>query len=473
MSAASNVADVEPEPEPKSEPEPGEKGFQLTDLGNARRLAAEHGGDVRYVHDWGRWLAWDGGRFRLDDTGEHVRRAKAVTRSLLLDVAAAAPGEIAKRIAAHAARSQSDRAIRAMLNLAQSEPGIPVVPEDLDRNPWVFNVANGTIDLEYGDLRAPRRDELLTKRSSVLYDPDAPCPRWLAFLDRVLDRDQDLVAFVQRAVGYTLSGKTTEQVFFLLYGAGANGKSTFLETIRVLLGEYAIQAPVETFLEHRDGAIPNDVARLRGARFVAATETPEGRRLNETLVKRMTGSDTITARFMRGEWFDFAPTFKVWLATNHLPEIRGTDDAIWRRVRAIPFTVTIPEDERDKTLIATLRHELPGILNWALVGCQGWQDNGLQPPAAVTNATTSYRADMDVLGRFLEDECDVGEALRTKAGELYTRYEYWCGRNGEDVLSQQALGRRLSNRGFGKQRGNDGRSWLGLALRRAPRGHDA
>ena len=252
----------------------------------------------------------------------------------------------------------------------------------------------------------------------------------------------------------------------IFYGPGANGKTTLIETVRSLLGDYGMQAPAETFLEKRDTGIPNDVARLRGARFVAATETAEGRRLNEALVKRMTGGDTIVARFMRGEWFEFPATFKVVLATNHRPEIRGTDEAIWRRIRLVPFTVTIPAEERDHELPAKLRAELPGILRWAVEGCLAWQRDGLDTPEAVVAATADYRSEMDLLGEFIEDCCIVDPNVRSKASDLYNRFNYWSDQSGQRVrLTQQAFGRRLNERGFDQSRSNSARWWVGVGIR--------
>jgi putative DNA primase/helicase len=269
---------------------------------------------------------------------------------------------------------------------------------------------------------------------------------------------------LQRAIGYTLSGSTTEQVLFLLWGSGANGKTVTLETVRALLGEYGQQTPAETFLERRE-TIPNDVARLRGARFVAAVETPEGRRLNETMVKRLVGGDTMAARFMRGEWFEFSPSFKAWIGTNHKPVIRGTDEAIWRRIRLLPFTVTIPEAERDGELAAKLLAELPGILRWALEGCLAWQADGLGAPPAVEAATADYRRSMDVLGDFFDDVCVLHPDAKAKAGDLYAAFVGWCDRNGErERLTKQAFGRRLTERGFQSKRDGRARWWLGLGL---------
>jgi len=335
-----------------------------------------------------------------------------------------------------------------MLTLANSEPGIPVMPSDLDANPWTLNVLNGAINLRTGQLSKPRRQDLITKLAPVIYDPDAQCPLWERFLLEVMGGDQELVSFLQRAIGCTLTGDTSEQVIFILHGKGANGKSTLLETLRAMLGEdYTVQIRAESLMVKQGDTIPNDIARLKGARLVNARETEEGKRLAEALVKEMTGGDTMTARFMRGEFFDFKPEFKLFLAANHKPTIRGTDLAIWRRIRLIPFDVTFPEDKQDKQLAKKLRRELPGILAWAVRGCQGWQVlGGLGTPAAVKTATEEYRSESDTLAAFLE-ECTVTEDnTETQAKPMYEAYKAWCEENGERYEKQTMFGRRIKER---------------------------
>jgi putative DNA primase/helicase len=436
--------------------------FPLNDVGNALRIKARHGRDLRYCHPWGCWLAWMGSHWQRDDIGYAEHCAKETLRQLAADLAEMEDDQARKQLARHIARSEDAQRIRGAVFLLRSD--LPVVPDQFDADPWVLNCANGTIDLRTGGLRPHSRRDLITKMSPVAYDPDAIPLRWITFLEEILP-DPAVRSFVQRLCGYSLTGVTSEQVLTIFYGGGANGKSTFNETLLRILGDYAQTAPAETFLDRRDG-IPNDVARLRGARFVSASELGEGRRLNEALVKRMTGGDTIVARFMRAEWFEFTPTFKAVLVTNHRPEIRGTDEAIWRRIRLVPFTVTIPAERRDPELPAKLESEAAGVLAWAVEGCLDWQRNGLGAPEAVTAATADYRGDMDVLGGFLEDCCRIGDGLRAKASELYTRYGYWCTTNGEtNGLSAKAFGLRLAERGFTSHRGTGGtREWLGLTL---------
>lgn len=436
----------------------------FTDTGNARRLARLHGDDLLHCHPWRRWLVYGGGRWALDETGEVMRRAQATASALLIQ-ASNAIGEEREKLTRHALSLESDRNLRAMISLAAAQPGIPVRPEDLDAAPWMLNVANGIIDLRTGELLPHDRAALLTKLAPVEFDPSATAPLWKAHLERVLP-DPEVRAFLQRAVGYSLTGVTTEQVLFLMWGGGANGKSVTTEAIFEVLGDYALKTPAETLLARRGDSIPNDIARLRGARFVSAVELEEGRRLAESRVKELTGGDTVSARFMRAEYFDFRPVCKLWISTNHKPAVRGTDEAIWRRLRLIDFTVTIPEPERDLRLQEKLRSELPGILAWAVEGCLAWQQGGLRAPAAVLMATATYREDQDVLGAFLEERCVLGAGHWTFTDALYQAYREWTEANGERAISQKALATRLAERGCSSDRKGHGgrRTWHGIGL---------
>jgi putative DNA primase/helicase len=437
---------------------------RFTDLANSERFVAQHGEDVRYCHQWGKWLVYNGTRWERDETGQVHRLAIETVRGIYHEAAEAEDDRRRKELAKHAAHSEAEARIRAMLELAKSQ--VPVSPHELDADPWVLNCENGTVDLVgSGDLMPHRREDLITKLAPVHYDPEAVAPAWDAFLERVLP-GEDLRAFVQRAVGYSATGDTSEQVMVINYGVGANGKSTFQEGVSAALGDYAMRAPTEMLLTKRAGGIPNDVARLKGARFVAASETEEGRRLAESLVKDLTGQDTISARFMRAEWFDFKPTHKLWLSTNHKPEIRGTDNAIWRRIRLVPWAVTIPPAEQNKRLQATLRRELPGILAWIVRGCLEWQRIGLQAPNEVRKATGEYRAEMDVLAGFLAECCELGHAHWDYAKDLYASYTRWCDESGEKPEPQRKFGGRLGERGFQRDRGGSRGAgiWRGLRL---------
>jgi putative DNA primase/helicase len=441
---------------------------KLSDLGNAQRLIARHGNKLRYCHPWGRWLVYDGRRWQTDETREVVRCGIDTVKALASDALELADDKRREKTVIHALKSEGDSRIRAMLSLARSLEGIPVLPNELDADPWALNLMNGTLDLRTLELRQHRPGDLITKLAPVEYDAAAAAPRWSAFLERTFAGDVELGRFVQRLVGYSLTGATGAQLLPICFGHGANGKSTFLETIRRIAGDYGHQAPSE-LLMHRDrsrgGATP-DLADLQGRRFVAAVETGDGRRLDEPLVKQLTGGDAINARRLYGQPFTFTPAHTIWLATNHRPEIRGSDLAIWRRVHLIPFGASIPSAEQDPHLLEKLLDESAGILAWALDGCRRWQKGGLGAPAAVTAATAEYRDAMDVLGAFIADCCVEQEQARTKAGDLYNRFGYWADANGEhDKPSQKAFGMRLRERGFSDSRGAKGvRYWNGISL---------
>jgi putative DNA primase/helicase len=435
--------------------------LNLTDVGNAHRFVSRHKGRIQYVHAWKKWLVWDGRRWRQDDSGEIYRLALEAIRDMYAAAADIEDNKERKQLASHAIKSESKQRIESMIALAENL--VPARPDDLDTDPMLFNVLNGTIDLRTGEMRDHNPDDLITKLSEVRYDLKAECPTFKAFLSDVLDDDPELQTFVQRLAGYSLSADTREQILTFAWGNGQNGKTTLLNTLLALLGEYGMQTPTDTLLIRRTDGIPNDIARLRGARLVAATEVEENRRLSEALVKQLTGGDRISARFMRGEWFDFTPTFKIMLATNHKPVIHGTDHAIWRRIRLIPFTVTIPNEKKDPNLSKKLKRELPGILNWAIAGCLDWLKEGLPMPQRVEQATSAYRSEMDVLSDWFQDRCVIESNAECYSGDLYQSYKTWCEATGEKPKSQKWLSMRLGERGFQSTKGSKGkRKWLGI-----------
>jgi putative DNA primase/helicase len=326
----------------------------------------------------------------------------------------------------------------------------------------LLTVANGTIDLRTGRLRQHEPADLITRASPVTYDADARCPRWERFLLEVFEGDLELIFFVRSLVGYCLTGDTREQKFAVLFGHGCNGKSTFLDVVKHLLGDLAATSPFESFARARGDRGPrDDIARLRGARVVTASEAGEGRQLDAAVVKEITGGDVIAARFLYGSYFEFRPEFKLLLATNFKPRVDGDDDAIWRRVLLIPFAASF-EGREDRDLTATLRGELSGILNWALEGCADWRREGLVSPPAVQEATRGYRAEEDHFGGFLEERTRKGGQVTS--AELWAAYEAYCGETGEPPLSPKAVGNRLRKRGFTATRSNSVRTYHGLRL---------
>ena len=444
---------------------PPRQAYLCTDTGNAERLRDRHGADLRYCHPWGRWLVYDGASYRVDDRGAVVALAKAAARSVFEEAKEAPDDETAKRLGKWARDSLSEGKLRAMISLAQSEPGIPVLPEELDASADLLNVLNGTIDLRTGELREHRREDLITKVAPVVYDPDAAAPTWAATLERVLP-SEEVRAFFKRLCGYAITGDVSEHILPVLYGTGANGKSTVLNALLEAVGEYGMQAAPDLLIA-KSGGHPTEVADLFGMRLVASIEVEDGRRLAESLVKQLTGGDKVRARRMRQDFWQFDPTHTAFLCTNHKPEIRGTDNAIWRRIRLIPFTETIPPAEQDKKLPEKLRAELPGILAWCVEGCLEWQRDGLQAPDEVRKATGAYRSEMDVIGAFLRDECEVGRDHRASFKEVYDRYEEWCEDGGEKPETRRKFNARLKERGrFTDRRSGPGGSneWHGLRL---------
>ena len=439
--------------------------WKRTDYGNAERLIHAHGRDLHYCYAWDEWLAWDGTRWEPDASGDVMRKAKQTVRQIWQD-AADLQGTGGEALAKHAAKSESSARLTAMIKLARSEEGVPVDPSDLDRDPWALNTPGATVNLKEGNAFPPRRSDLHSKVANVPYDPDAECPRWLQFLQEIFEGDAELIDFVQRAVGYTLTGSTREQCIFILHGSGANGKGTFVETIAEALGDYAQSARADLLMNRGRSNGPSEAeAALHGARMVMTSETNSGGRFNEATVKRLTGGDTIRARRLYQQEFEFEPTHKLWFATNHKPEIQGTDYAIWRRIRLIPFNRTFGPSERDEELDEKLKEEAPGILAWAVDGCKRWQRAGLQPPEAVQEATDSYRSEMDVLGAFL-DECTVQKSnTSAQSTRLYKHYQAWCDDAGEDAKTQREFGTRMTERGFERERKRDGKYYVGIGIR--------
>lgn len=426
-----------------------------TDLGNAELFVYLHGGRLRYVAERRRWICWQNGRWRPDVTGEAERAAKQTAKLLLERAAGVEDATERTKAAKWAATAQAEPRIRAMLTLARTEPTLALSEQELDAHPYLLATASGTLDLRTGALRAADPADLLTRGSDVAYDPDARCPRWERFLTEIFAGDGELIVFLHRLVGYCLTGDTRERLLAVLHGTGCNGKSTMLEILKALLGDLATTSAFDTFTRTRGDRGPrNDLARLRGARLVTASESGEGRRLDEATVKEITGGDTIAARFLFGEHFEFTPTFKLLLAANHRPRVDGDDDAIWRRLRLVPFEQSF-EGREDRTLTATLRAELPGILAWAMRGCLAWQHEGLGHAGAVTRATAEYRTEEDHLGAFLAERCHTGGTV--PAAELRAAYEQWCQETGERPLSGSALGKRLARRGIQPEKGAKGR----------------
>ena len=480
-------------PSPNQQIRPAEEGFRLTDLGNAERLVARHGHELRYSPALG-WIAWDGCRWRRDDSGEIMRRAKQTIRqiyaeaSVLTTRAAALPpgdedgpdrelagrlGKMAAALLDWAKKSEAAPRLAAAIELAKTEPGIYVQTDQLDADPWLLNCQNGTLDLRSGALMPHRSADLLTKICPVAYDAAATAPLWEKCLS-VWQSEAEVGDFLRRAAGYSLTGLTGEETAFFLYGTGRNGKSKFTEALQGVMGEYAVRVPIETLMQSRkgeaEGATPH-VAKLAGARLVIASEVKQSRRLDESFVKDVTGGDVLTARHLYHEPFEFKPALKLWIYGNHKPQISGTDDGIWSRLPLIPFTVTIPVEQRDTALSAKLMAEYPGILAWAVRGCMEWQRSRLSPPAAVLKASAAYREEMDPLAGFFEACCVMKKDAWATAADLRAAYETWATAEGVEKhyrVAQNDFAERLRHKGCRsdkrKREGKQERGWWGIGM---------
>lgn len=443
-----------------------------TDLANGLRLFAEFGREVIHVPGMS-FLVWKETGWTADDATVH-RMAQRIGELVAKDALrashqAAATGSpdardrlhgLAESLHKWARNSAMSRGIDAAL--AQFRPFVSVPSQRLDAEPWLLGCSNGTIDLRTGELLPLAQDHLLTLKSEVAFDAAATCELWLTTLQRVLP-DPEARAFFQRFAGYLLTGSTCEQVLLVAYGSGANGKSTLFNAMAEILGDYAKGAPPGLLLKRHTQTHPTEMAYLRGRRLIVVAESPEGARFDEERVKALTGSDPITARGMRQDFFTFSPTHKFALMTNHRPEIRGADNGIWRRVLLLPFEVTIPTVDQDPKLPTKLRREYPGILAWLVRGCLAYQQRGLEPPNCVRAAVEEYREDSDPTARFFAEECVLGGDLSVTASELYCAYTTWAFTAGELALSKNRFREVVRARGFIQRRTKAARLWVGLA----------
>ena len=424
------------------------KDYRLTDLGNAERFRYLYGGRVMFVDGIG-WHVWDGKRWAPDEPAVRRLVQKSV-REIWNEIANITDKNARDRLYGWA--NQSERSPRINAILRESAPHLIRKVSELDSDPWLFNVANGTIDLKTGILKPHDPADLITNISPVSYDPDADAPTWRAFLERIFP-DVSVLDFMHRWLGSSLSAERREQCFVLCFGTGANGKTTIIEIVITVLGDYAATISFDALLHRENGgnATP-ELAKLLGKRFVTASEPNVGQRFNESLVKSITGGDTISARFLHKNPFEFKPRFKLTLAGNHRPAIRGTDHGIWRRVHAVEFGIQIPPNEQDPALLDKLAAEAPGILAWLVEGARHWLNNGLEPPEEVRAATEEYKSENDPIGQFL-GECTVVEPKGSvRAKILFQTYQAWCEDNGVKEWSQKAFGTVLRERGFEKQK---------------------
>ena len=443
----------------------------LTDLGNAKRLVRLFQNELLYCPTHGSWYVYDETKWRRDNDGGVFRRAKTAVGTVFAEAEAETNPNRQTELRRHGMRSESSRAINAMVSLASTEYELCVPSERLDGDPWLFNVANGTLDLRTGLLSDHDRTDYITKASPIEWRVDAECPLWDDFISYAMEGDDEVVEFLHRFFGYCLTGLVTEQVLLFMEGTGGNGKTTALLMLMHVLGDYGIQGAPGLLMAKHGESHPTEVADLEGTRFVANAEVEKGKPFAESLIKQLTGSDPIRARRMRQDFYQFEPTHKLCIAANHRPIIKGNDEGIWRRVIRIPWNKQIPPEKRDPFFFDKLKAEAPGILRKMVEGCLAWQKHGLQPPAKVTLATDEYREEMDVLADFMEERCFRGEQHTVGQKDLYLAYADWCEDLRQKAQNYRLFNRQLKERNFKTQvikyAGRSTRVWRGLSLRTA------
>ena len=442
------------------------KFYSYDDTGNAQRFTDMFGDVVRYSFIRKNWYYYNGKVWQLDQEGKVRRLVDKILMKMKKEPVFQSddvdPEDAKKNLQKHIKYSRGSNGKTNMLK--ESQHLLPVSPETFDKDKHLLNVQNGYIDLKTGNLYDHDKDKFFTKISNVEYTDKIDYPLWLDFLNQIFDGDQDLINYMQRAVGYSLSGSVEEQMMFILYGNGRNGKSVFLDIITEMLGNYTINIQPQTLMvKPQSGNANSDIARLQGARLVTSTEPNDGMRFDEGLVKQLTGGDKVTARFLYGDEFDFFPEFKLWMATNHKPIIRGTDDGIWRRLAIIPFTVQIPEHKVDKNLKYKLRRELTAILNWAVEGYREWQRIGLAEPEVIKQQRGDYRKEMDPVEQFIEECCIRKDGERARGSLLYQAYKEWATDNHQYMMNHIKFGKEMSNK-FQKITSN-GVHYIGVKLK--------
>lgn len=439
------------------------------DTGNADRFMDHYGELVKYSFTDKDWMVYNGSYWESDDTGQvHSLVDQVVSGMKHEKLVIPADSDLTedkamKEFQKHIKHSRSNSGKKAMID--EIKHRVPVLHGEFDSDKTLLNVANGYVDLTSGILHEHDISKMFSRQTRIEYTDTIDAPEWEQFLNQIFDSNRELIDYVQKAVGYSLTGSTKEQVMFILYGNGRNGKSIFIDTIADALGNYARSMQADSIMIKQNSSAANsDIARLEGARLVTSSEPNDGLRLDEGLVKQLTGGDTVTARYLYGKEFEFKPEFKLWLATNHKPIIRGTDDGIWRRLMLVPFAVKIPDNRVDKDLKYKLQREEVGILNWAVEGALKWQREGLQAPASVREASRTYRNEMDVTSEFMDECCVVGDHEMVRAGELYQRYKHWATDNSQYLMNSTKFGKEMGKK-FEKKHDMQGTYYRGLSLK--------
>lgn len=429
----------------------------------AQRMAEKHAHELRYVATWGQWFLWNGRYWERDGTLKHVHLAREICHNVAVELSAA--GELDdKKLPAVVRALKSAKTIHSTANLARADRRLAASVEQWDANAWRLTTPGGEVDLRTGALLPSDPESYATKCTAVA-PSGGGCPTWSKFLDRVTGGDAELLAYLQRVCGYALVGEVVEHALIFLYGTGANGKSTFVNTMSGILGGYAQAAPMATFAESAGHQHPTDLAMLRGARLVAACETEEGQRWAAARIKLLTGGDVVSARFMRADFFEYRPAFTLVISGNHKPGLRSVDEGMRRRLHLVPFTQTVPAEERDPDLPNKLKAEWPAILQWMVDGCLAWQATGLKPPPVVADASRDYMADEDVLGQWLSEATEPAFGAFESTTVLHDDYRAWAERTGERFLGTKRFSQSLEERGLQRHRKGTGKGFVGRRLK--------
>lgn len=458
-------------------------GYTKSDLGNAERIYDKYGNDILWCEEWDKWVIWSPTVAAIRDRFRAKRVEKESIPKWVIDRWLAAPlialdsaremhaldrlvpEDEKKSYHTFVKRSENKTGVRDALEILKTF--VPSCADDFDASDYLLNCANGTLDLRKMSIHQPKREDLITKSLPIEWDPNAECPRWKEFLKYVMDGNDEVVEYLQRAAGYSLTGITQEQCFFLCTGHGGNGKGTFINTITRIVGDYGMTTPMSTFIEASGDSIPNDIARMKGARFVSAQEKAANRSFDESKLKTLTGEDPVSARFLRAEFFEYYPKFKIWMSMNGEPTIRGDDDGIWRRIRLIKWNVRLADKGIDKHFQVRLQEEYPGILRWMVEGARDWiQRGGLDEPEDVSRWTNEYRLAEDLIGQWIEDRCVISPDAYEYSSAMYRDFERWATDRNLKPHGQKRWSQRLDKRKGVEKRKTNGRVvFNGIGLR--------
>lgn len=422
--------------------------------------------DARFNHKTGRWIVWHDNRWIADNNGYIMGMAKYIPRLRYRQTSEIVDEAQRSKAAQYARSCESLGSIRALIEFAKTEKPLSDNGTKWDCDPYLLGVANGVIDLTTADLRPDQRQDRITIHSPIPFDDSAQCPRWERFLQEIFNGDEELITYIHKAVGYSMTGCVDEQIFHILFGEGQNGKSVFLNVLAHVLGPHAYTLPFSAFEKSNRSTISNELAESAGKRLITVSEVEESKVLNEARLKSMTGGDKQSARLLYGNQFNFKPTAKLWFSVNRKPIVSDDSHALWRRLRLVPFLNKF--EQADHHLEEKLRIEAPGILLWAVTGCLIWQAESLRDiPKAILQTVSSYRADSDIIGQFLSQQCSLGRERTVPASELYEKFDEWRGKEGHRLTTRQQFNASLENRGLSRKLHGDNRitTWFGVSLR--------